>query len=525
VIHEGEVLGGKYRLEKEIGRGSMGTVWSAVHLTLGRRVAIKLISAEHAHALEARQRFGTEAKAAARLRSRYVVQVYDEGETPTGTPYIVLEYLAGETLEQRLERERDVSLNDAVRITRHVARALSRAHAAGIVHRDLKPANVFLARSDDDDGGWLAKVLDFGVAKVAEHGIATTNTNTTTTATTTTTTTTTGTLLGTPLFMSPEQVHGANSVDGRSDLYSLGMLFYTMVTGGYAFDGESFAEVLVAICTGPLPDLRAAAPWVPSSVANWFKRACARDIELRFQSADELIEALDLALGVTTGPYPRQPSPEMSLGTLRDHAPVHHSIPHAAASDSGHYAMAAVHTLKTDAAQFGSDHLRTAKTLAPDALVVASGIRSPAWRKPRLVGGGGIALFALFALFAGALLVRALLAGASPVLSEDRGKEATKQQVGPANSPITSVAMVSPTPVLPPHAATPVPVPVPVPVPMPIPAAPAPVSSRSPAITSGAARVTSVKPAMAAPRGSQAVSKGLIAPVANPRGTNTDIGF
>src|SRR6478752_10712453 len=193
-IREGEILGGKFRLEREIGRGSMGTVWSAVHLTLGQRVAIKLIAAEHAQAVEARLRFGTEAKAAARLRSRYVVQVYDEGETPTGTPYIVLEYLAGETLEQRLERERDVSLNDAVRITRHVARALSRAHAAGIVHRDLKPANVFLTRSDDDDGGWVAKVLDFGIAKVEEHGIATTNTNTTTTATTTTTTTTTGTL-------------------------------------------------------------------------------------------------------------------------------------------------------------------------------------------------------------------------------------------------------------------------------------------------------------------------------------------
>src|SRR6478735_924228 len=199
MIREGQVLGGKYRLEREIGRGSMGTVWSAVHLTLGQRGAIKLISAEHAQAVEARLRFGTEAKAAARLRSRYVVQVYDDGETPAGTPYIVLEYLEGETLEQRLERERDLPLNDAVRITRHVARALSRAHAAGIVHRDLKPANVFLTRSDDDDGGWLAKVLDFGIAKVAEHGIATTNTNTTTT----TTTTTTGTLLGTPLFMSP----------------------------------------------------------------------------------------------------------------------------------------------------------------------------------------------------------------------------------------------------------------------------------------------------------------------------------
>src|SRR6188768_1874755 len=320
-IAEGEILGGKYRLEREIGRGSMGTVWWAVHLTLGQRVAIKLISAEHAQSAEARARFSTEAKAAARLRSRYVVQVYDDGETTAGTPYIVLEYLDGETLEQRLERERDLPLNDAVRIMRHVARALSRAHASGIVHRDLKPANVFLTQSEDDEVGWLAKVLDFGIAKLEEHGVPST--------------TKTGALLGTPLFMSPEQVRGASSVDCRSDLYSLGMVFYTMLTGGYAFNGESFADVLVAICTAPLPDLKAAAPWVPGSVADWFQRACARDVQQRFQSADELIEALDLALGVSTGAYNRLSAPEVKLDTLRGHAPpVHHSLPRASPSDS-----------------------------------------------------------------------------------------------------------------------------------------------------------------------------------------------
>ncbi len=336
MIREGEILGGKYRLEKEIGRGSMGTVWSAVHLTLGQRVAIKLIAAEHAQAAEARQRFSTEAKAAARLRSRYVVQVYDDGETPAGTPYIVLEYLDGETLEQRLERERDLPLNDAVRITRHVARALSRAHAQGIVHRDLKPANVFLARSDDDEIGWLAKVLDFGIAKLEEHGIAST--------------TKTGTLLGTPLFMSPEQVRGASSVDGRSDLYSLGMVFYNMLSGTNAIIGESFADVLVQICTGSLPDLRAAAPWVPQSVGEWFQRACAREPNDRFQSADEMVEGLELALGVSTGAYSRQSSPEVKLDTLRGHAPpIQHSIPRAtpsaADSDPGEFAPNATQAL------------------------------------------------------------------------------------------------------------------------------------------------------------------------------------
>jgi eukaryotic-like serine/threonine-protein kinase len=374
-IREGEVLGGKYRLEKEIGRGAMGTVWSAVHLTLGQRVAIKLISAEHAQSVEARQRFSIEAKAAARLRSRYVVQVYDDGETPAGTPYIVLEYLDGETLEQRLDRDRDVPLNDAVRITRHVARALSRAHAVGIVHRDLKPGNVFLARSEDDEFGWVAKVLDFGIAKLEEHGV--------------TSTTKTGTLLGTPLFMSPEQVRGASSVDSRSDLYSLGLVFYNMMTGNFAFNGDSFADVLVAICTGPLPDLRESAPWIPASVAEWFQRACARDPNDRFQSADEMVEGLDLALGVSTGAFSRQAQGEVKLDTLRGHAPpVAHELPRSSPSDSGQFAKGSTQVLTTDPTLLGSNHVTSARTLDPE-LTVPTRSRSP------LVIGAGILLLTL----------------------------------------------------------------------------------------------------------------------------------
>jgi len=404
-IREGEILGGKYRLEKEIGRGAMGTVWSAVHLTLGQRVAIKLIAAEHAQASEARQRFSTEAKAAARLRSRYVVQVYDDGETPAGTPYIVLEYLDGETLEQRLDRERDLPLNDAVRVTRHVARALSRAHAQGIVHRDLKPGNVFLARSDDDELGWVAKVLDFGIAKLEEHGIAST--------------TKTGTLLGTPLFMSPEQVRGASSVDSRSDLYSLGMVFYNMMTGTYAFNGESFADVLVAICTGPLPDLRVAAPWVPASVAEWFLRACARDPNDRFQSADELVEALDLALGVSTGSFERPSSPEVKIDTLRGHAPpIQHSLPRANASDSGEFAKRATQVLGMDPALLGHGSAGSRRTLDPE-LIIPTASRLP------LVLGIGVAL----------LLV---LGGVAFVLRRDKPTEARAVAVPSLNASVPS---------------------------------------------------------------------------------------
>src|SRR3954471_3003413 len=281
-IGPGVVIGGKYRLEAEIGRGSMGTVYRAVHVTLGQRVAIKLISAEHLQSTEARKRFAVEAKAAAKLRSRHVVQVYDDGETSEGNPYIVLEYLEGETLEQRLERDHDVPLADAVRIVAHVGRALARAHAQGIVHRDLKPANIFLVKNDDDEAGWIAKVLDFGIAKLEQGESGTTQA---------------GTVLGTPLFMSPEQVRGASSVDHRADLYSLGMCLFRMLTGDYAYYSPNYSDILIAICTLPLPQLREKAPWVPETVEPWFQRACAKEPLERFQSADEMTEALQAASG------------------------------------------------------------------------------------------------------------------------------------------------------------------------------------------------------------------------------------
>ncbi|MES1178244.1 MAG: serine/threonine-protein kinase [Myxococcales bacterium] len=485
-IREGEILGGKYRLEKEIGRGAMGTVWSAVHLTLGQRVAIKLIAAEHAQAIEARQRFSTEAKAAARLRSRYVVQVYDDGETPAGTPYIVLEYLEGETLEQRLERERDLPLNDAVRITRHVGRALSRAHAQGIVHRDLKPGNVFLTRSDDDELGWLAKVLDFGIAKLEEHGIAST--------------TKTGTLLGTPLFMSPEQVRGASSVDSRSDLYSLGMVFYNMMTGAYAFNGESFADVLVAICTGPLPDLRAAAPWIPGSVADWFVRACARDPNDRFQSADEMVEGLELALGVSTGAFNRQSSPEVKLDTLRGHAPpVHHSIPRATPSDSGEFAKNATQVHGMDPALLSQGGGNSARTLDPEPSIPTAS------RVPLLIGIG----FALLLILGSVVFV----------LGRGNPTDPTLPAQSSASANANASALVAPPP--PVTVAAPAPTP-----PIPAPPEPAVVASSAPGVS--APPVKAPARAHSAPVPARASKAGQNTPAsapASPRNTSTDMGF
>jgi serine/threonine protein kinase len=303
----GTVIAGKYRLDGMIGRGGMGSVWSTMHLGLGQRVAVKLIAKRYAGSREARQRFDLEAKAVAQLRSRYVVQVFDNGETEDGTPYIVMELLDGESLDHRIDRRGPVPLDQTVRIISQVGKALNKAHGLGIVHRDLKPENVFLARSDEDDAGEIAKVLDFGIAK-----IKTTDTGGSATRT--------GTVLGTPLFMSPEQARGLKSVDHRTDIYSLGMVAFTMLTGRTAFSGESFGDILVAICTQPLPSLRTYAPMLPASVDAWMQRACAKEPGERFAGVEQMVDAFYVAAGIT-----RPRSPNAATGPVNE--PSHARIP------------------------------------------------------------------------------------------------------------------------------------------------------------------------------------------------------
>jgi serine/threonine-protein kinase len=307
MVPPGTVLAGKYRIDALIGKGGMGSVWSAVHLGLGQRVAVKLISRRYAASREARHRFDLEAKAVAQLRSRHVVQVYDNGETGDGTPFIVMEYLDGESLDRCLQRMGRIPLSEAVRIVTQVGRALSRAHGLGIIHRDLKPENIFLARSQDEDET-VAKVLDFGIAKIKNPETGDSGTRT-------------GAVLGTPLFMSPEQARGLKTVDHRTDVYSLGMVVYTMVTGQTAFSGESFGDILLAICTKPLPPVRELAPWLPPAFDGWLARACAREPGDRYRSIDELVDALCSVAGLKTLPLSReQASSAMSapLPTVQD---------------------------------------------------------------------------------------------------------------------------------------------------------------------------------------------------------------
>ena len=202
-----ELVAGKYKVTRLLGQGGMGSVWEGVHTSLGTRVAVKFIDTAFANDREARQRFEREAQAAATLKSKHVVQVYDHGVMPDGRPYIVMEFLAGEPLDKRLDRFGVLEPGQCAKIIGQVARALAKAHAQGIVHRDLKPENVFLVW-DDEDGQDIAKVVDFGIAKFTNSDIGSA--------------TRTGSVLGTPYFMSPEQARGLKNVDHRSDLWSAG---------------------------------------------------------------------------------------------------------------------------------------------------------------------------------------------------------------------------------------------------------------------------------------------------------------
>jgi serine/threonine-protein kinase len=272
----GHVVAGRYRLVELLGQGGMGSVWRADHVTLRSHVAVKLLHKSMLDSEDGLRRFLAEAQAAALLRSPHVVQILDHG-VDEGTPYIAMELLDGENLASRLATVTTLSLSQTARLVTHVARAVQKAHDAGIVHRDLKPDNVFLVKNDDEE---MAKVLDFGIAKMA-HGLGEPAAKVSTKE---------GSLLGTPYYMSPEQVRG-HAIDWRSDIWSLGVIAFECVTGRVPFQGTTVGDLLLSICTDPVP-VPSSIRTLPAGFDAWFAKATARAVEARFQSAREMAEAL-----------------------------------------------------------------------------------------------------------------------------------------------------------------------------------------------------------------------------------------
>ena len=308
-----ELVGGKYRLTRMLGKGGMGSVWEGVHSSLGTHVAVKFIETEYVDSQEARSRFENEARAAAKLASKHVVKVHDHGVMSDGRPFIVMEYLSGEPLDARLSRVGRISIQETAVIVQQVARALNKAHEAGIVHRDLKPENVFLVR-DDEDGTEIAKVVDFGIAKFtdASGGLSSS--------------TRTGSVLGTPYYMSPEQARGLRSVDTRSDLWSLAVIAYRAVVGELPFVGEAVGDLLVQICVSPTPVPSQKVPGLPPAFDAWIARALGKEPGARFQSAAEMAEALNAVMGGARLPQPSMTA-DQGAPTLAAVTP-HHTTPY-----------------------------------------------------------------------------------------------------------------------------------------------------------------------------------------------------
>jgi serine/threonine protein kinase len=280
-IAAGHMVAGRYRLVKRLGEGGMGAVWVAEDMTLRSQVALKLLHGEVQQSEDGLKRFLREAQAAARLRSPHVVQILEHG-VDEDVPFIAMELLEGESLATRLARLSTLSLGQTARIVTHVARAISKAHDAGIVHRDLKPDNIFIVHNDDEE---IVKVLDFGIAKMEQH-LAEPSAKISTQE---------GSLLGTPYYMSPEQVRGAG-VDWRSDLWSLAMIAFECLCGRLPFEGRSVGDILVLICSEPLPVPSTLRP-LPPSFDAWFTKAATRNVEGRFQSAKEMADALRAIVG------------------------------------------------------------------------------------------------------------------------------------------------------------------------------------------------------------------------------------
>src|SRR3954465_12842347 len=251
---EGDVLAGKFRIERVLGVGGMGMVVSALHLQLEERVAIKFLLPEALANAEAVARFGREARAAVKIKSEHVARVIDVGALETGAPYLVMEYLEGGDLSQVLARRGPLPVDEAVEYVLQACEAIAHAHSLGIVHRDLKPANLFLIRRPD--GTNSIKVLDFGISKVMPGKSASSDNAMTRTRT----------VMGSPLYMSPEQMASTRDVDGRTDLWALGAILYELVAGQPPFNAETMPQLCALILNGATPSLRSTRPQVPAAL-------------------------------------------------------------------------------------------------------------------------------------------------------------------------------------------------------------------------------------------------------------------
>lgn len=275
----GTLINGKWRVERVLGEGGMATVYYAVHEHTRRRAAIKVLHPEFCHAGEVRERFAREARAANSVNHRGAVPVLDDGELPDGTPFLVMDYLEGESVQDRLDsREGGLTVEESLFITEQLLGVLAAAHRAGVLHRDIKPDNIYLTSEGE------VKLLDFGISKLSgeQQGHKTQ----------------VGSTMGTPAFMAPEQARGRwEEIDARTEVFSVGATMFTLLSGKHIHSAQTSNELLLKVMTQPVPDLRQVAPHVPDDVAEVVHRAVAFEKNDRFETADEMRAAIGALLG------------------------------------------------------------------------------------------------------------------------------------------------------------------------------------------------------------------------------------
>jgi eukaryotic-like serine/threonine-protein kinase len=301
-----------YRVLNAIGEGGMGTVYLGEHTLLGRKAAIKVLLPELSANAEIVKRFFNEARAVTQIADPGIVQVFDFGHHTDGSAFIVMELLEGEPMARRLERIGRFGVSECVRLMRMICTSLAAAHAQGIVHRDLKPDNIFIVRDLAVVGGERAKLLDFGIAKLSGDEPDKLKTRQ-------------GVLMGTPVYMSPEQCRGRGEVDHRADIYAMGCVMFTMLTGRPPFPGEGTGELILAHVGEPPPLAAAHVPELPDAVDEILQKCLRKAPAERFQSMTELVAALGFDehaaprsahAGEPAGPAPA-PLRELQTPTIR----------------------------------------------------------------------------------------------------------------------------------------------------------------------------------------------------------------
>jgi serine/threonine protein kinase len=429
----GDIVQDKYRIVRLIGEGGMGAVYEGENTLIARRVAIKVLHGSAAVNPDIVQRFQREAQAAGRIGNDHILEVLDLGHLPDGDLFMVMEYLNGENLADRIDRLQRLTPQQAYPIVRQILEGLAAAHGAGIIHRDLKPENIFILR---EKAGYrdFVKIIDFGISKfnLMEDG------NMAMTAT--------GAVMGTPYYMSPEQAKGSKVADRRSDIYAVGVILYKAITGDEPFSAETFNELLFKIVLSDLVPARRLVPTVDEAFDTIISKAMAKDPDHRFRSCEDMIRALDAwaqSGKAVTVPPPAPDDPRVAAGL----------VPAPEASPEGYGQLdprqsgtsdAAGGFSQSDAGMMALPGLghQTPGTHTPGTWADQSSVASAKTRShlPLIAGG---ALFAMLVVVLGAVGIYKLV-GSSPAPPDGTQAEALTE--GPNPAVIDEKTEVTPAP-------------------------------------------------------------------------------